>query len=188
VLSHLRARGIRLLAWWIQWWWVDALLAATIAVLLRESLRAGTGADLLGELKLVDRLAAYTNMLQLTAIFAGFSGVGFAIYVGLNSRSVQKVKVQAGAPLLRVWLAALVTPWICTLTLVFCGITDRGDKDSANFTRWVALAALTVVVLQLARIVWIFYQLSAAEFEAARPITTSAAEPVRAVGRGPAPR
>ena len=171
------------MAWWIQWWWIDVVLAAAIAIVLHESLRPGTGADVLGQLKLADRLSAYTNMLQLTVIFAGFSGVGFAIYLGLNSRNVRQIKVSAGAPLLRVWLAALVTPWACALVLVFCGITDRGDRDSGNVTRWVAIASLAIVVLQLARIVWIFYQLAITDLEAAKPGATATAEPIRTVGR-----
>jgi hypothetical protein len=181
VLSPLRIGTTRLLAWWIQWWWADALLATAIAIILRESLRPATGADLLGQLGLADRRAAYANMLQLTAIFAGFSGVGFAIYLGLGSRSVQQIKTSAGAPLLRVWIAALVTPWICTLVLVFCGITDRGGRGSANFTRWVAIAALAVVVLQLARIIWIFYQLALTDLEAAKPAAAVAHDEVRVI-------
>jgi hypothetical protein len=38
---------------------------------------------------------------------------------------VQQIKASAGVALLRVWLAALVTPWVCALVLVFCGVTDR---------------------------------------------------------------
>ena len=146
---RLKTLATRPLAWWIQWWWIDALLAAALVIIFRESSRSGTGTDVLGQLALADRRGVYANMLQLTAIFAGFSGVGFAIYLGLGSRAVRQIKMSAGVPLLRVWLAALVTPWFCALILVFCGITDRGGKDSANLTRWVALAALAVVILQL---------------------------------------
>ncbi len=121
-------------------------------------------------------------MLQLTVIFAGFSGVGFAIYLGLGSRSVRQIKLAAGAPLLRVWIAALVTPWLCALILVFCGVTDRGPAGSRNDTRWVAIAALAVVFLQMARIVWIFYQLAVTELESARPAKNVSSDEVHVIG------
>ena len=170
VLRRLKVDVVRLLAWWIQLWWADVLLVAVIVVVLRGSAHPGTGADLLGELRLAGRQAVYTNMLQLTAIFAAFSGVGFVIYLGLASRSVQQVKISAGAPLLRVWVAALVTPWFCAIVLVICGITDRGGRGSDNPTRWVAAGALAVVILQMARIVWIFYQLAVTDLEATSKI------------------
>lgn len=180
--SRGKALATRPLAWWIQWWWLDAFLAAALVVILHESSRSGTGVDVLGRLGLSDRRAVYTNMLQLTAIFAGFSGVGFAIYLGLGSRAVRQIKLSAGAPLLRVWLAALVIPWICALILVFCGVTDRGGRDSGNLTRWVALAALAVVVLQLARIVWVFYELAVTDLKADTQGSSATSEPIRAVG------
>lgn len=183
MLRRLKADVVRLLAWWIQLWWADVLLVAVIVIALRESAHPATGTDLLGELSLAGRQAVYINMLQLTAIFAGFSGVSFVIYLGLGSRSVQRVKISAGAPLLRVWVAALVTPWICAILLVICGITDRGGKGSDNLTRWVAAGALAVVILQMARMVWIFYQLAVTDLEATRKSSTAvSADEVRVVG------
>jgi hypothetical protein len=164
-VKKLLKYGGRLWAYWIQFWWIDLLLAATVTVILRQLLRPATGADVLGQLDLADRRAAYTNMLQVTAIFAGFSGVGFTIYLGLGSRSVHQIKSTAGMPLLRIWVAALVTPWACTLILVFCDITDRGGRASDNVSRWVAIGALALVVLQLVRIIWVFYQLAATDLD-----------------------
>jgi len=175
---------VRVLAWWIQLWWADVVVAALFVAVLYLAARPGTGVDLLGGLALSARLSVYTNMLQLTAIFAGFSGVAFAIYVGLDSRMVRQVKSTAGSPLLRVWIAALVTPWLCALVLVFCGATDRGQGASHNFTRWVALAALVLVILQMVRIVWIFYQLAVTDVrgeEVAKPRVS--AEEIRVVRR-----
>jgi hypothetical protein len=50
-------------------------------------------------------------------------------------------------------------------------------------TRWIALAALSTVILQLARIVWIFYQLAVTDLTASNPDAKTTAEPIRAVGR-----
>lgn len=181
MLSH-RWVSTRPFAWWIQWWWVDPVIAALTVGILRESLRTGTGADILGQLNLADRRSNYANMLQLAAIFAAFSGAGLLIYLGFTSRRVEHIRAQAGIALLRVWLAALVTPWLCALILVFCGITDRGGKDSSNATRWVALAALLVVVLQIARVIWILYQLAVTEFSSAND-AASTSRPVRIIRR-----
>lgn len=184
VVSRLRTISTRVLARWIQWWWTDGLIAGGLALILGCSSRPGTGVDLLGALKLPARLAAYDNMLQLTVIFAGFSGVGFTIYLGLSSRAVQQIKTRAGKALLRVWMAAIVIPWVCALMLVLCGITDRGGLETHNLTRWIAVAAINLVILQMARIVWIFYQLAAIELDggaAASPRTSS--EEVRVIRR-----
>lgn len=172
---------VRAWAWWIQWWWIDLVLAAALVVALAETARPATGADLLGQLGLADRRAMYTNALQLTAIFAGFNGVAFTINLGFSSRSVRRIKTSAGAPLLRVWVAALVTPWVCAVILVCCGATDRGGKGSSNLTRWVAVAALIVVLLQMIRVIWVFYQLAVADLESTEPQPTVGDEAVRVV-------
>ena len=125
----------------------------------------------------------YANMLQVTAIFAGFSGVAFAVYVGLGSRSVRQIKSRAGAPLLRVWLAALVTPWVCAIVLVFCGITDSGKRGSENIARWIALAALLVVVLQMIRIAWVFYEIAVIDLGPSQTVAAVADKPVQVVQR-----
>jgi hypothetical protein len=182
VFRLLGTASRRVLAFWIQWWWIDPLIGAALAVVLANSGHPGTGVDVLGELNLAARQASYVNMLQLAVIFAGFSGVGFAIYLGLGSRAVSQIKISIGTPLLRVWISALVTPWLCALALVACGITDRGGIKSFNDTRWIAIAALAIVFLQMARIVWIFYQLAATDLSAsARPRAEVSREEVKVV-------
>lgn len=156
-------------------------MAAALVVILRQTAHPATGSDVLGQLKLADRRAVYADALQLTAVFAGFSGVAFTIYLGLGSRNVRRVKVSAGTSLLRVWLAALITPWVCAVIMICCAATDRGDEASRNITRWVAIAALIVVVLQMVRIVWIFYQLAVTDLEASRPVSSIGKEEVRVV-------
>lgn len=185
-LSGVVGRGVktvatRLYAWWVQWWWTDLIMAAVVVIILRQTAHPATGSDVLGQLKLADRQVVYTDALQLTAIFAGFSGVAFTIYLGLGGRSVRRVKVSAGASLLKVWLAALITPWACAIIMICCLVTDRGDKGSGNITRWVALGALLVVVLQMIRIVWIFYQLAVTDLEASKPVASVGKEQVRVV-------
>jgi choline-glycine betaine transporter len=181
VRDKAKAAATRLYAWWVQWWWTDLVVATALVVILRQTAHPATGSDALGQLTLADRRAIYADTLQLTAVFAGFSGVAFTIYLGLGSRKVSRVKVSAGVPLLRVWLAALITPWICAVIMICCAVTDRGDKASGNITRWVAIAALLVVILQMIRIVWIFYQLAITDLEASKQVPSIGKEEVRVV-------
>jgi hypothetical protein len=66
--------------------------------------------------------------------------------------------------------------------MVCCDVTDRGGKGSGNVTRWVALSALIVVILQMVRIIWVFYQLAMTELEASKPRATVSDEEIRVVG------
>lgn len=161
----LQAVITRPYAWWVQWWWIDLLLATVLAIVLHQIAHHGTGADALGALKLSDRQAAYADVLQMSAVFGGFSAVAFTVYLGLNGRRVSRIKATAGKPLLNAWIASLVTPWLCAVVMVCCVVTDRGDHGSGNLTRWVALAALVAVLLQMIRLIWIFYQLAVADLE-----------------------
>jgi hypothetical protein len=179
--DKLRTIVTRPYAWWVQCWWTDLLLAAALTVILHETAHAGTGVDVLGALKLADRQAVYTDALQLTAVFGGFSAVAFTVYLGLNSRTVRRIKVNSGKPLLNVWIASLVTPWLCAVVMVCCVATDRGDSGSGNLTRWVAFAALTVVLLEMIRLIWIFYHLAVAELGESTPTKTVSDEELHVV-------
>lgn len=185
---HVLTIITRLYARWVQWWWADFLLATALIIILRQTAHPGTGVDVLGELTLTARQTAYADALQLTAVFGGFSTVAFTIYLGLTSRTVQRVKAAAGTPLLKVWIAALVTPWLCAVVMVSCVVTDRGDGASANLTRWVAIGALTVVLLQMIRLIWIFYQLAAADVESSAQVKDASKEEVRVIRPTARPR
>lgn len=156
-------------------------MAAGLIAILAESAHPGTGSDLLGQLGLADRRSVYADALQLTSIFAAFNGIAFTVYLGFNSRVVRLIKTYADAPLIRVWIAALVTPWVCALIMVCCAATDRGGKGSDNLTRWVAFAALIVVLLQMIRIIWIFYELATVDLGRDKPEATVSDEEVRVV-------
>jgi hypothetical protein len=169
------------LARWIQWWWTDLILAAALMIILRESAHPATGSDVLGQLQLADRRSVYNDALQITTLFAGFNAVGFTIYLGFSSRNVNRIKEAVGTALLRVWIAALVTPWVCAVVMVCCYVTDRGGKASGNATRWVALGSLIVVILQMVRIVWVFYQLAITDLQVDRPPPAVSKDEIRVV-------
>jgi hypothetical protein len=124
---------------------------------------------------------ALTDALQMTAVFGGFSTVAFTVYLGLNSHTVKRIKVNSGKPLLRAWIASLVTPWLCAVVMVCCVVTDRGGSGSGNLTRWVAIGALVAVLLQMIRLVWIFYQLAIADLEESTPEKTVSDNELRVV-------
>jgi hypothetical protein len=156
-------------------------MSAILVVLLRETTRPATGVDVLGQLLLADRRNVYTDALQLTTLFAGFNSVGFTIYLGFSSRNIRRIKQAVGASLLKVWIAALVTPWMCAIIMVCCYVTDRGGKGSGNLTRWIAIAALTIVVLQMIRIVWIFFQLAVTDLQGDQPQAAVSQQEVRVI-------
>lgn len=145
----------------------------------------GTGVDLLGRLPLADRRSVYTDMLQLATIFGGFGGVIFSVYLGMQGRRIRTIKQHVGVPLLRVWLFALTVPWVSAVMLIIARILDRGAIRSENFARWIAVAALALVVLQLVRSLWVFYQLAAIDLQGDAPTIKTSQNPVR-VNRHPA--
>lgn len=161
----------------LQWWWLDLPLAAVTVIVASSLAESGTGVDLLGQLSLVERREVYTDLLQLSTIFAGFGGVVFAIYLGFQSRRIRLLKEQVGKLLLHIWLAAILTPWMSAFALVVARITDRGGVASPNFARWLACAAIIVVLIQLARIVWVFYQLAMIDMKPQEPTIRTANEP-----------
>jgi hypothetical protein len=163
-------------------WWLDVPVASLSVVVLDFASRPGTGVDLLGKLSLSDRRAAYTDMLQLAIIFAGFSGVIFAIYLGMQGKGVEGVRKLVGDKLLRLWLAALLMPWLSAVVIILARIIDRGEVSSTNFARWLATAAVIVVLTQLFRVTWIFYQLAMLNAQQLQPSRRIAARPIR-IGR-----
>jgi len=166
-----------LLEKWVRWWWLDVLAVAALTTLSGVVADPGTGIDLLGQLSLADRRNVYTDLLQLAIIFAGFGGVVFAIFVGFQSRSVREIRSKVGAHLLRVWMAALLTPWVSSFLIVLAKIVDRGDIASTNGARWVAAGATLLVALQFLRMLWVFYQLAAIDIDGHRPTIPTSQKP-----------
>lgn len=149
-----------LLAYWLQWWWLDLLISMVVAGGCWLATTPGTGVDLLGKLALDDRRGVYTDMLQLATIFGAFGGVAFAVYLSRDNERTKQVWQAAGRGLLRVWLAALVSPWISAVALVMARVVDRGGVGSSNGARWIAVGSVILVILQLIRITWVFYNLT----------------------------
>lgn len=162
----------------VQWWWLDVPIAAGAVALIAWQVRPGTGVDVLGQLDLETRRGVYTDMMQLAALFAGFSGVIFALYLGMSGRGVRQVKDLVGMKLLVMWLFALTVPWLAAVGMVLAKVLDRGPGGSANVARWLAVAAALVVALQLLRTVWIFYQLAAIDLKGTKPARPTQSRPV----------
>lgn len=167
---------------WVRWWWLDVVAVCAVAVGCAWVAAPGTGLDFLGQLTLSDRRNVYTDMLTLATIFAGFGGVVFAIFIGLQSRSIREIKATVGEKLLIVWLSALLSPWVSAFAIVVAKILDRGNGASPNVARWVAFAATALVALQLLRVLWVFYALATIENQSESPTIPTAAESPR-IGR-----
>jgi hypothetical protein len=156
----------------VQWWWLDVPIIGLTVTIVAWQVRPGTGVDLLGQLSLDDRRDVYGDIMQLAALFAGFSGVIFAVYLGMSSRGVRQVKDMVGKQLLGLWLFALTAPWIAAIVIVLARVLDRGQQASPNAARWLVVGAILLVAVELLRSIWIFYQLAVIDLKgtaAARP-------------------
>lgn len=167
----------------IQYWWLDVPVAVAVVALLAWKVRPATGVDVLGQLDLETRRGIYTDMMQLAALFAGFSGVVFGLYLGMSGRGVRQVKEMVGVRLLTMWLFALSVPWLAALLIVVAKVLDRGDSGSENLARWIVVAAALVVALQFLRTLWIFYQLAAIDLKGTQPARPTQARPVELARR-----
>jgi len=170
---------------WVRWWGLDVAVVVIVGAVGAWRVAPGTGIDIMGQLSLADRRNVYTDMLSLTTIFAGLGGVIFAIFIGLQSRSIGEIKEKVGERLLRVWISALLSPWASAFVIIAAKIVDRGGRRSPNEARWVVVAAISLVALQLLRILWVFYQLALVDNNGNKPVIPVSATPatIRAVRR-----
>jgi hypothetical protein len=167
----------------VQWWWLDLPLTALAVTIVEWKVRAGTGVDLLGRLGLDDRRDIYGDVMQLAALFAGFSGVIFAVYLGMATRGVRQVKDMVGKQLLAMWLFALTAPWIAAMVIVLAKVLDRGQQASGNTARWLVVGAVTLVAVEMLRTVWVFYQLAAIDLKGTKPARPTAERPLELARR-----
>jgi hypothetical protein len=134
--------------------------------------------DLLGHLNLDDRRDAYTDLLTITTLFAGFSTLATATYLGWSSRGVTAVRALVGADLMKLWLSATCLPWVCSVAIFVSSLVDRGDPTPTNPARWVAVGALIVLAQQLVRVLFLFYSLAIIEQKPKNPVRPVADEPI----------
>lgn len=137
-------------------WWLDMSLVvvALTAVLIIPA--AAERVDLLAHLGLERRLGIYSDMITIASLLGGFSTLAFSAYIGWTGRGVDRVKRAIGQKLMVVWISSIATPWIAALAIVVAKIQDSGPAWSTNPARWVALAAVVLVILSLFRTVVIF--------------------------------
>lgn len=177
-----RAAGSALADRAAQWWWLDLPLGVVLAVILHRTTEPGTGADLLGRLVRSERLSIYTDLIQVVSLFAGFGGVTFAVYLGMTSRGIARLRAKVGDSILRVWVATLILPWMGALALVVAKLLDRG----ANGGPWswtIAYAAVLVTALQLSRAAWLFFQLASIEQSEEKPAAPTTQRTIRVMHR-----
>lgn len=178
--SPIRRAGSWVADRWVQWWWIDVPLAAALTLFFAFTPGVHAVFDLLGNLRLADRRSIYTDMLTIATLFAGFSTLATATYLGWSSRGVRAVRDLVGKDLLWLWLSATTMPWLCATTLVIVKMVDRGTPPT-NPTRWIAIGTLIVVGEQLARVIYLFYSLAMIE---QRPNSQTPVRPVASVPIG----
>ena len=141
-------------------WWLDALLVLSVFLAVTLFPVISDRVDLLGRLTLERRLDAYTDLITIAALLGGFSSLAFTTYLGWSSRGIRRVKSKIGLRLLVVWLSCIATPWVCALLIWFAKILDEGPVASENDARWLALAALVLLLISLLRSLIIFVDLA----------------------------
>lgn len=141
-------------------WWLDAVLVcvALAAVLVIPAVWAHL--DLLGRLDLDRRLGIYSDLITISSLLGGFSTLAFSAYIGWTGRGIDRVKRKIGRPLMVVWMTCLATPWVAALAIGVAKIFDDGPAWTSNPSRWIALAALALVILALVRTIVIFVVLA----------------------------
>ncbi|WP_139246120.1 hypothetical protein [Geodermatophilus amargosae] len=163
---------------WIQWYWCDVPLAALIVVVVAVIPWVRDVVDLLGNLNLSDRRSIFTDLLNVTALFAGFTTLATATYLGWSSRGITAVRLLVGKDLLRLWLISTSLPWLCAVVLVIVKMTDRGADEPTNVMRWVAVGSMIVLAEQLARVLYLFYSLAMIEQQPRGPVRPVAPRPI----------
>ncbi|HMM83509.1 MAG TPA: hypothetical protein PJ998_10060 [Terrimesophilobacter sp.] len=138
-------------AWWLDFAFVIVALSAVLIIPVVSS-----RVDLLGHLGLARRVGVYSDMITIASLLGGFSTLAFSAYIGWTGRGVERVKRAIGRKLMIVWIASIATPWIAALAILIAKIQDSGAAWTPNPSRWIALAAVALVILSLIRTVMIF--------------------------------
>lgn len=168
---------------WIEWWWLDVSFGILLAATLTTQVRQTNRVNVLGSMKYDARITVYSDLLQLAVLFAGFSGVAFAVYLGMQSRNVRAVQQRVGSRLLRVWLSALITPWGCSLALVIAKVLDR-DRPGGSAPAWgITYGVVAIMLFQLVRTYWVFANIAAVDMADTKPAMETAGRPITVVRR-----
>lgn len=168
----------RLTHWFVERWWIDLPLSFALILGLAQINRAIPGLDIVGHLALTDRQSVYSDLMQLAAFLGAFSGMGSAVYLGLNSRGIQQLNRMVGTRIVRIWIFSLVTPWIGALLVVATEVTDRGNATPTNFAHWIPYAALALISFHLCRVSWLFWNISQLHINEPGPIRAVAHSPI----------
>lgn len=159
ILQDVKRRGIALLDFVFQAWWLDYVLAAILTTVAIIFVTPGGVLDPLGQLPLDERRSAYGDLITIAALLAGFTSVAFTTYLGWQSRAIERLQDAKRRPLDRLWVVLIAAPWLCALALWGVRVADRGECLPDNPARWVALAAMLIVLTSVLRSLWLFMEL-----------------------------
>lgn len=144
-------------------WWLDYLVGISIFFIGWKSIHQDSFFDFLGSVGLERRLDLYTDLINISALLAGFLGLAFTSYLSWSSKGIATVKERGGNRLQRIWLFGIATPWVCTLLIWFAKIHDREEMHSTNFARWVVIAIVMPLIFSFLRILYLYVLLADVE-------------------------
>ncbi|UOW02983.1 hypothetical protein MU580_11965 [Clavibacter michiganensis subsp. michiganensis] len=157
-------------------WWLDYLLVAGAVIAAVKLVPDCSAFDILGQLPLDDRREAYSDLITIAALLAGFTSVAYTTYLGWQSSAIERLRARAGRRLQRIWIALIAAPWFATLLLWAVKVTDRGNNEPTNDVRWLALAGLALVIASVIRSVWVFLELFETHQVKKQPVQNTATE------------
>lgn len=115
--------------------------------------------DVLSWSKAADRVAFYQIAAAVTGIIVGFAIAALAFFYTVEpGRRVKYTRQAAGGHLRRVWIGALTGPLVAALIFLVAIAVDNPNAHNAG-VRWAVEGGLIIVVLRLARLVWLFSSL-----------------------------
>ncbi|GLU47111.1 hypothetical protein [Nocardiopsis ansamitocini] len=163
--------------WLVDWWWLDPPVAAILSFICWYLIPLRSQWDVLGNLDLPVRQAIYTDIIQLSTIFAGFGAVAFTVFISSSSPTSMKLKNgDLGPRIIRLWIAALSFPWISAFVIILAKATDSGGVGSTSISRWLVLGAVLVILFQMVRTLRVFYQISTLEITEQKPARKTASK------------
>lgn len=165
--------------WFREAWWTDLIFGALIIF-------AGVNWvtpnhhdwDVLGLVTQDKRWEAYASLLSIVTFFAGFTSLSFAAYLGFKGRAMASLNKRAGKRLKTMWAGLIVMTWLSAVAVWVASIIDGRPDATAVWPRWLALAALCIMFVQLLRVMWLLFSLQEVQETEIEPARRTAATPI----------
>lgn len=157
-------------------WWIDVLVAAIVSV---GGIWLSHAAGFMPFAYVADpqMLSLFGQLLSLATFFAGFTTVAFTTYLSMKGDVTRQLKRAKGREVLRVWLQVILLSWVASLMMWVANV-GLAEPLPAIWGRWLAMGALALLVIQLGRVVALFWMMASLEHVETRPARPTAARPI----------